>query len=466
VSNIPKLSNASAAISGGSGLQMPHAGNADAGNAAASAAPSRWLVAIMGTVLQVVLGSIYSWSYFQKPLMIFAGWNNQQVALIFSLAICFLGLSAAMGGILLPRFGPRKLAVAGALLYALGWAISGFALESKNLVLLYVGLGVIGGIGLGLSYVTPVATAAKWFPDKKGFITGMVVMGFGLGALLMSKVIAPFLLGICSVTDGGVTTVLWPTVFYYMAFALGIPGVIAAYFLQNPPVGYAPPGWHGSVAANADGHDDSVTPGECVRSRRFWLMWFIFFCNITAGIMFIGFQSPLIQDLFKAADPTMSAAALAAAGGTLIAVSSLLNGIGRFFWGSLSDKIGRIQTFRTILASQLVVFLVLTQITNPYVFGALVGYVLLCYGGSFGTAPSFVLTVFGNKVMGVVYGCLLTAWAGGGLVGPQLVAVIKDNLKGDPTRAANLIFLIGAGFLTAGLLVSFALNNKPFVRKA
>lgn len=443
------------------GFQRPLASGAQA-----NTAPNRWLVAIMGTVLQLVLGTIYSWSYFQKPLMTYAGWNNQQVAWILSLAICFLGLSAAVGGVLLPKHGPRKLAVAGALLYALGWAIGGFALVSKNLPLLYVGLGVIGGIGLGLGYVTPVATAAKWFPDKKGFITGMVVMGFGFGALLMSKVIGPLLLDICSVTDNGVATVVWPTVFYYMAFALGIPGVIAAYFLQNPPVGYAPPGWHGSAAAKADDHDESATPGECVKSGRFWLMWFVFFCNITAGIMFVGFQSPLIQDLFKVTDPGMTAAALAAAGGTLIAISSVFNGMGRFFWGSLSDKIGRIQTFRAILASQIVVFLLMTQVTNPYIFGALVCYVLLCYGGGFGTAPSFVLTVFGNKVMGVVYGCLLTAWAMGGLIGPQIVAIIKDTLKDDPTRAASLIFLIGAGFLAAGVLVSFALNNKPFVKKA
>lgn len=433
---------------------------------ASVATPNRWLVAIMGTVLQVVLGTIYSWSYFQKPLMTYAGWNNQQVAWILSLAICFLGLSAAVGGVLLPKHGPRKLAVTGALLYALGWAIGGFALATKNLAMLYIGLGVIGGIGLGLGYVTPVATAAKWFPDKKGFITGMVVMGFGLGALVMSKVIGPILLDFCAVTENGVTTIVWPTVFYYIAFALGIPGVIAAYILQNPPAGYTPPGWNSAAAAAAAGNDETLSPADCIKSSRFALMWFIFFCNITAGIMFIGFQSPMLQDLFKVSDPGMTAAALAAAGGTLIAISSLFNGVGRFFWGGLSDKIGRIQTFRLILASQVVVFLLMTQISNPYIFGALVCYVLLCYGGGFGTAPSFVLTVFGNKVMGVVYGCLLTAWAMAGLAGPQIAAIVKDSFKDDPAKAANLIFLIGAGFLIAGVAVSFLLNNKPFEKKA
>ena len=420
---------------------------------------NRWLVAIMGTVLQLVLGTIYAWSYFQKPLMTYANWNNQQVAWILSLAICFLGLSAAVGGVLLPKLGPRKLAVAGAILYALGWAIGGYALESKNLVLLYLGLGVIGGIGLGLGYVTPVATAAKWFPDKKGFITGMVVMGFGLGALLMSKVIGPIMIDMCKTDD----VVAWPTVFYYVAIALGIPGLIAGFIMQNPPAGYAPPGWSNAAAAASAGNDESLTPSQCIFSSRFALMWFIFFCNITAGIMFIGFQSPMIQDLYKAIDSTMDAAALAAAGGTLIAISSLFNGVGRFFWGGLSDKIGRIQAFRLILGSQVIVFLLMTQVTNPFIFGVLVCYVLLCYGGGFGTAPSFVLTVFGSKVMGVVYGCLLTAWAMAGLVGPQVAAYVKDNVK---EGAANTTFLIGAGFLVAGVLVSLLLNNKPFEKKA
>jgi len=259
--------------------------------------------------------------------------------------------------------------------------------------------------------------------------------------------------------------VAWPTVFYYIAIVLGIPGLIAASIMQNPPAGYAPPGWHGSAAAAADSHDTSLTAGDCIKSGNFALMWFIFFCNITAGIMFIGFQSPMIQDLFKATDPTMTAAALVAAGGTLIGISSLFNGVGRFFWGGLSDKIGRVQAFRLILGTQVVVFLLMTQVTNPYIFGVLVCYVLLCYGGGFGTAPSFVLTVFGSKVMGVVYGCLLTAWSMGGLVGPKLAAWVKDTVP-DPSQAATRTFLIGAGFLAAGLIISFLLSYKQFAKKA
>ena len=434
--------------------------------------PNRWLIAIMGTVLQITLGTIYAWSFFQKPLMEYAGWNNQQVAWILSLAICFLGLSAAAGGVLLPKFGPRKLAVAGALLYALGWVIGGFALGSKNLVLLYLGLGVIGGIGLGLGYVTPVATAAKWFPDRKGFITGMVVMGFGLGALVMSKLVGPKLIEACTtlvpaavdaVAGTAATKVVdWPTTFYLIAAALGIPGVIAAATFCNPPAGYVPAGYKPPVVGTAGVvNQENLTAKDCILSKPFWLLWFIFFCNITAGIMFIGFQSPLLQDLLKTSDTTLTAAALAAAGATLIAISSIFNGIGRFFWGGLSDKIGRIATFRLILASQVLVFVALLWVGSPLLFSILVCYILLCYGGGFGTAPSFVLTLFGAKVMAAVYGTLLTAWAAAGIVGPQMAAYFKDTYGKD---AAGYTFITGACILTAGVLVSFLLSNKAFTK--
>ena len=424
---------------------------------------NRWLIAIMGTVLQICLGTIYAWSFFQNPLMKYAGdlhWTNSQVAMILSLALCFLGLSAAVGGTLLPKFGPRKLAISGAILFALGWVIGGFALSIKSLPLLYLGMGVIGGIGLGLGYVTPVAPAAKWFPDKKGFITGMVVMGFGLGALFMSKIIAPSFQAMF--TNADVTK--WPSVFYAISATLGIPALIAASILRNPPAGYVPAGWAPPAAEAKANAAPDLTLKECVFSMRFWLIWVVFFCNITAGLMFIGFQSPMLQNLLKRGDPALTTAALGAAGATLIAISSLFNGIGRFFWGGLSDKIGRTNTFRIILGSQILIFVALIFVQSPLLFGVLVCYILLCYGGGFGTAPSFVLTVFGNKIMAVVYGCLLTAWSMGGLVGPQVAAMIKDKFK-DPTQAATNTYIVGAVFLTVGFLISLLLTNKPFEQK-
>jgi MFS transporter, OFA family, oxalate/formate antiporter len=439
------------------------------GAAASEKIHNRWLIAIMGTVLQLCLGTVYAWSFFQNPLMKEYGWNNSQVAWIFSTAICFLGLAAAWGGINLSKYGPRKLAMAGGLLFGAGYLTGALALHLKCLPLLYAGYGVIGGIGLGLWYVTPVATAAKWFPDRKGLVTGMVVMGFGFGALLMSKVLAPTLVTLTA-------TEAQPAGNFVLIF--GVLGVLflaatlpVASLLRNPPAGYLPPGYTppappapagGSSAATADA---PPTARQCVFSGRFAMMWIVFFCNIAAGIAIIGFQSPLMQDLWKRIDGTIPKETLAAYGATLIAVSSLFNGAGRFLWGTVSDKIGRVQTFRIMLASQIVAFILLMTLGNPWLFAALICYVLLCYGGGFGTMPSFVLDVYGGKMMAVVYGVILTAWSAAGIAGPQIVALIKDAFPQDTGTAAWYSFLTGACFLTLGLVLSFFLSNKGFTRR-
>jgi OFA family oxalate/formate antiporter-like MFS transporter len=409
----------------------------------------RWVVAIMGTLLQLCLGTVYAWSYFQKPVMNANNWNNSQAAWAFSLAIFFLGLGAAWGGMNLAKKGPRMLAMGGGLLFGIGYLVGGYALSIGSLPLLYIGYGVIGGFGLGLGYVTPIATAAKWFPDKKGFITGMVVMGFGFGALLMAKVLAPIFMATFS---GNVSQVF--TALGILMLVLTVP---AGYFLTNPPAGFVPTGYTPPATTGASQAADTLTAKDCILSSRFLLMWVMFFFNIIAGIMFIGFQSPLLQDLLKVKDPAMTAAALAAAGATLIGISSIFNGIGRFFWGGLSDKIGRVNAFRLILGSQCLVFLALLVVKNPIVFGVLVCYILLCYGGGFGTMPSFCLDVFGAKNMPTVYGTIITAWGTAGIVGPQIVAFVKDHYA---AQAAQYSFITGASLLLLGLLITLALSNK------
>ncbi len=414
---------------------------------------NRWFIAIMGTILQLCLGTVYAWSFFQKPLTSAYGWSNSQAAWAFSLAICFLGIAAAWGGINLPKFGPTKLATVGGFLYGIGYLVAAVALSIKSLLLLYLGFGVVGGIGLGLGYVTPVATAAKWFPDKKGFITGMVVMGFGLGALLMSKVIAPYLM----VIAGGNLV----KVFGFIGIVMLLATFPAGMFLKNPPQGFVPKGWNPPVATHTENTADaSLKAAQCFTSFPFILMWVIFFFNITAGIMFIGFQSPMLQDLLKKANPLMSVSELAAAGATLIAISSVFNGIGRFFWGWISDHIGRVEAFRLILGSQVFVFIALSFVHNPIIFGALVSYVLLCYGGGFGSMPSFVHDVFGHRLMPVVYGVILTAWSMGGIFGPQIAAFIKDNYA---AKAPVYTFSYGAILLILGFIISLFLSNKRFV---
>lgn len=415
----------------------------------------------MGTLLQLALGTVYAWSFFQQPVMAAGNWTNSEAAWAFSLAIFFLGLAAAWGGVNLPKYGPRKLAMSGGLMFGLGYLVAAYALHIKSLPLLYAGYGVIGGIGLGLGYVTPVATAAKWFPDKKGFITGMVVMGFGFGALVMAKVLAPAFLAF----SGGNLV----QVFSCVGVIMLIITLPAGYFLVNPPAAYVPKGYANAVApAGERSFQAAVSAKECIFSGKFVMMWTVFFLNIIAGIMFISFQSPLLQDLLKEAidpaslnDPQVLAG-LAASGATLIAASSVFNGLGRFFWGGLSDKIGRIQTFRLILGSQIAVFLALLFVKNPIVFGVLVCYVLLCYGGGFGSMPSFVLDVFGHKQMPVVYGSILTAWGLAGIVGPQIVAFLKDNYVG---QSAQYTFIAASVLLLLGLSITFVLSNEKFVPK-
>lgn len=420
---------------------------------------NRWFIAIMGTLLQVVLGTVYAWSFFQNTVMDTYGWSNVQTMWIFSLAILFLGLSAAVGGIILPKYGPRKLATIGAVLYGTGYLVSAYAMHMESLGLFYLGFGVIGGTGLGLGYVTPVATASKWFPDKKGLITGMVVMGFGFGALVMSKGIAPLFQ---TLTQGNLIHM-----FLYMGVVLMVIGIPAALSMKNPPQGFVPKGYMATIQTDTNSQaDDGLTVKGSLLSPKFLGMWLIFFLNISAGIMFIGLQSPMMQDLLRLRDATLSTEVLVAAGGTLIAISSLFNGFGRFLWGGLSDRIGRIQAFRLILGSQLLVFILLIFTSNPWVFGVLVCYVLLCYGGGFGSMPSYVLDVFGARLMPIIYGVILTAWSLGGIVGPQIAAFIKDYYSHIGSGiVASRTYLAGAILLGVGFVVTLLLSNRPLMTK-
>jgi len=297
-----------------------------------------------------------------------------------------------------------------------------------------------------MGYVTPVATAAKWYPDRKGLVTGIVVMGFGVGAFLLSKVLAPLLV---VQAEGDLQVV-----FLWLGIVFACILIPCSLVLRDPPEsGFAGPPATAKAAAPA-----KVEPAApYMRTSQFAIMWTVFFFNIAAGISVISFQSELLQEVWGLADSSIDPATLAEYGATLIAMSSLCNGVGRLFWGLLSDRWGRVAVFRVLLASQMVVFGILMTNQNPWIFSILVCYVLLCFGGGFATMPSFILDVFGSKNMSKIYGTILTAWSAAGIIGPMYVGYLKDTY---PDRAVMYCFLIGILMLGAGFVFSYLLDDS------
>ncbi len=408
----------------------------------------RTVIALVCTTLQLCFGTVYAWSFFQTMLVRQAGWTFSQTAWAFSITIFTLGVSAAWAGHMLPRFGPRKLAVIGSVLFSAGYVVAAGALTLDMLPLFYLGYGVIGGAGIGLGYVTPVATVAKWFPERKGLVTGIVVMGFGVGAFLLSKGLAPLL-----VVRAGEDL---SQVFLWLGVIFACLLVPCSLLLSDPP---APATLQTVVAGPSEAQapvDDSTAVKTYLGSQQFFFMWIVFFFNIAAGITVISFQSELLQEVWGLSDPSLEPATLAGYGATLIAISSLCNGVGRLFWGLLSDRIGRVKVFRILLASQMVVFGILMTETNPWIFSILVCYVLLCFGGGFATMPPFVLDVFGSRKMSSIYGAVLTAWAAAGIFGPVYLGYLKDVY---PDRAVMYCFLVGILMLGGGFLFSYLLAD-------
>ena len=407
----------------------------------------RSAIALFCTVLQICFGTVYAWSFFQTILVHQVGWTHTETAWAFSIAIFSLGVSAAWAGNMLPRLGPKRLALAGSIMFSVGYLISGGALHLDSVPLFYLGYGVVGGAGIGLGYVTPVATVAKWFPDRKGLATGIVVMGFGVGAFLLSKGLAPFLI----VRTAGAL----PQVFVWLGIVFACILIPSSLALRDPPPGSVPQA--GSSTDDPPGFEEPESSRPYLRTTQFAIMWIVFFFNIAAGISVISFQSELLQEIWGLADTSIEPTMLAEYGATLIAASSICNGLGRLFWGLLSDRFGRVTVFRILLASQMVVFGILMTETNPWVFSVLVCYVLLCFGGGFATMPPFVLDVFGTRKMSTIYGAVLTAWAAAGIFGPLYVGHLKDVY---PDRAVMYCFLIGIFMLGAGYLFSYLLNDR------
>lgn len=396
---------------------------------------NRWIIAVSGIVMQLLLGTVYGWSVFKRPLMDAHGWSGPQVGLAFTIVIFCLGCAAALGGKFVDKAGARKVATTAAILFGLGTLIAGYANSIGNLFLLWLGYGVIGGIGNGLGYITPIAVLTRWFPDKKGFIMGLAVMGFGFGSALIGLTVPSLLMGI------GITNTFYLLGAVYLTVLL-----IVAQNLNNPPEGWVLPAAANMKAKTATAAVNSVGIAEALRMNQFYLLWVVLFINVTAGLALISNISPMAQ-------AQLGVTAIAA--GTIVFISSLFNGAGRIFWASLSDKIGRKNVFLIMFFSQIPLFLLLPKAANLLVFSAMSCYILSCLGGGFATMPAFAVDTFGPKNIGRIYGKILLAWSVAGVVGPMLMEYFKKV-----SNSFTLALSVAAGMLCAGVVV-VSLYKKP-----
>ncbi len=368
---------------------------------------NRWYIAIAAFIVQVALGSVYAWSVFLTPVMKTYGIGKPSANLTFSITLLALGVTAGFGGYLQNRFGPRIMATAGGILYGAGLILAGLTTPLHSVGILYLTYGIIGGIGIGLGYIVPLAMLIRWFPDRRGFITGLAVAGFGLGALVTSLIAAPL------VTAKSASYIGVGSTFLYFGIAYLIVVVVGAQFFRVAPDGYAPAGWTASSKVQETQATRSYTLQEALRSPRWYVLWLMLALNVTAGAALISVASPLAVSFTKVD-------ALVAA--TLVSTISVFNGAGRLFWGWISDAIGRPFTFLTIFIIQIIAFALLPSISN---FGVLLipaALIALCYGGGFGTMPAFAADFFGAKNAGTIYGAMLTAWSAGGILGPILIS--------------------------------------------
>ena len=414
---------------------------------------NRWIIALAGTVAMACLGTVYSWSLFTQPLIASFGWSNTTTTWAFALAIFFLGVGAIIGGRWQDRSGPTVVAVTGILLWGLGNVLAGLGTERLGAWWMYLTYGVLGGLGLGLGYITPVAAVTKWFPDKRGLGSGMVVMGFGLGAFFYNNIVkavpsfaaasreAAQVLAAGGgaagrLSPGSVSAVM--DVFLFSGIVFAILGGLCALLVRNPPANApaaAPAGAGGAALTTARDYP----PSEALRTPQFWMLWFMLFLNVTAGILFISNAVPIMRELTGAPPATALA---------IYGFIALFNGVGRFFWGAISDRIGRNWAYILIYGSQVLIFFVVGGVHSLPLVATLFAVVLLCYGGGFGTMPSFTADYFGTKYMGVNYGWILLAWGVGGVVGPIFVAFVKDHTG----SFAGALPYIGFVLLAAAIL--------------
>ena len=424
--------------------------------------PNRWLVVVGAISIQLALGAIYAWSVFTARLTDVAGtyaFTASQTAWVFSAGLATFATVMVLAGRILPRVGPRPLTIAGGLLLGGGYVLGGLFGDSFWIQLLSI--GIVGGAGIGLAYVVPIAVCVKWFPDKKGLITGLAVAGFGFGATIWVKLAGSWFGGLLNTTSVfGLPGV--QSVFVIYGFALAALILLGSMAMVNPPDDYLPSGWTPPVTENND-HEGAVEfrARDMLRTPQFYMLWSVFMSASIAGLMVIYCIKLFGIDALE----HHGVAGAGAITGTAMAWYAIFNGVGRIAWGSISDKIGR-KTTITLMA----VLQGLTMLMTYHVFisfGLVYGFIIAAaligfnYGGSFALFPAITADYFGNKNVGSNYGWMFTAYGVAGLAGPLLAGYFKDAAQGASQPAVWMTpFIIAGGVCLLGAVV-MAFTNRP-----
>lgn len=404
---------------------------------------NRWRIPPAAIAIHLCAGSVYAWSVFNKPIeALHPAWTRGAAAYTFSIAIALLGLSAAFGGRWLERVGPRTAATLAAALFGGGMLIGAWGVSSGTIALLYFGYGVIGGMGLGLAYISPVSALVKWFPDRRGMATGLAVLGFGGGSLIA----APLMNALIAARGVPATLAL-------LGATYGAIMLAAARLLTVPPTGWLPAGWNPTtrpLAVRPALGDLAV--GAAIRTREFWLLWVMLFVNITAGIAILAQGSPLMQDLFGRT-PAQAAA--------FLGVIALCNAAGRLGWALLSDVVGRRTVFLAFFTVQAALFACIPWFARTGAWGAFQVATLVIftmYGGGFATIPAFLADLYGARNVGAVHGVILTAWSAAGVAGPLVITRIRESRLATLPAGASKVALYEPTLLgiTVLLLVGLA----------
>lgn len=400
---------------------------------------NRWLIALSAVAIHLSIGGVYAYSIYQNPLHSTVGWAVSDVTLAFTIAIFVLGLTAAFLGIFVEKYGPRRSGLTAAGLYGLGTVGAGISVQMESLVLFLGTYGVIGGMGLGIGYISPISTLVEWFPDRRGMATGLAVMGFGAGALVTGPV-GNYLIQTFSI----------PVAFYALGIGYFVLMSAGASYLQKPPDGWLPDSMDetdleeessDSVSASTD--LEELTAKEARKTPRFYLLWLIIFINVSAGIMLLAFASPMLQSIGGA---TATTAAF------IVGYIGLFNGGGRIFWASMSDYIGRTTTYAIFFVIQILVFFLMPQISGAWILAGLLFLIITCYGGGFACLPAYIGDLFGTKELGAIHGYSLTAWGVAGVAGPTLASTILETTGSYTTALYIINIALIVGLVCVGLL--------------